>query len=178
MTKLIKTTPKLKPTLYWAYGSNLNVASMKQRCPRARPLKPFILGDLELVFRGVADVRIVKSSDAVTPGGLWRITPACEASLDGYEGVASGFYIKRYFQIELNGKKEVVLFYQMRTKHGIVPPSEGYYNTILRGYRDFNLPVGFLEEALEKSWDRKAWTPELRRRWRDKGQQSMAKNGD
>lgn len=168
---------KLRPTLYWAYGSNLSKENMSRRCPDAKLVKPFILGQLELVFRVAADVRVVKDDDAITPGGLWKITPACEAALDFAEGVAKGTYIKRYFQINHAGKKHTVLFYQMRTHRGIIPPTVEYYNVIAQGYRDFGLPIGFLEEALEKAWNQKTWTPELMRRWRDKGRPEMMRNG-
>jgi hypothetical protein len=177
MTKLIKPSRenyhKLKPSFYWAYGSNLSKANMKKRCPEAKPVKPFILGQLELTFRGVADVKVSRDESHITPGALWRITRKCEEALDQFEGVAQGRYIKRYFQIVHGGKKRVVLFYQMRMKHGVLPPTEEYYNKIAQGYLDFNLPIGFLEEALGKSWDNKSWTPELRRRWRDRGQPTM-----
>jgi hypothetical protein len=41
--------------LYFAYGSNLNIAGMAQRCPAAKPVSRFLLPNARLVFRGVAD---------------------------------------------------------------------------------------------------------------------------
>ena len=38
--------------LYFAYGSNINLQQMEQRCPAARPVGPVILDGYELRFRG------------------------------------------------------------------------------------------------------------------------------
>jgi gamma-glutamylcyclotransferase len=157
---------------YWAYGSNLNVAHMRVRCPKARKVRSLVLKDGALVFRGVADVQGRRGS--FVPGGLWRITAECEQSLDRYEGVSSGFYEKRYFAIKIGGKVEDVLFYKMRSR-GIYPPSQSYLSTIMQGYEDFELDPAFLRAALEEAWSKKRKTPEIRHRIKRRGLPSLAK---
>ena len=51
-------------------------------------------------------------------------------------------YQKLYFK--MNGKD--VLTYQMN-RTNFAPPYQGYYDTILQGYKDFNLNTKFLELA-------------------------------
>lgn len=160
-------------TLYWAYGSNLNVAHMASRCPKAKKLGRLFVTDAALVFRGVADVTVLEGS--VVPGGLWRITRECEAALDRYEGVASRFYLKRYLRVKVEGKKQDVLFYQMRMSTGVQPPFESYLDTIAQGYKDFDLPLDLLSYAVERSWTDKDLTPILRKRWQDRGSPSLAR---
>ena len=41
-----------KPTLYIAYGSNLNMPQMANRCPTAEVVGASQLKDYELLFRG------------------------------------------------------------------------------------------------------------------------------
>lgn len=65
---------------YFAYGSNLNVAQMAQRCPGAKPLGCIKLPGWKLVFRGVADA--IQEPGAFCYGGIWRITPEDEAALE------------------------------------------------------------------------------------------------
>ena len=77
---------------YFAYGSNLNVAQMAQRCPGAKLLGRIKLPGWKLVFRGVADA--IQEPGAFCYGGVWRITPEDEAALDTYEGVRHGLYRK------------------------------------------------------------------------------------
>lgn len=156
-------------TLYWAYGSNLNVAAMDERCPGAHKLRALKLPEFALVFRGVADV--VHRKGARAYGGLWWINHRHEATLDTYEGVNSGFYLKRYAKLHFEGIKEPVrtLYYQMSMRRGVMPPSEPYLNTIAQGYRDFGLPLEALEAALQEAWEDKKVTPVLRVRHARRG---------
>jgi gamma-glutamylcyclotransferase (GGCT)/AIG2-like uncharacterized protein YtfP len=87
---------------YFAYGSNLNKQQMSWRCPGARPIGKLVLPNARLVFRGVADVEY---DDALSvQGGLWKITRACERTLDRYEGVKSGLYRKENIQVNVEGQ--------------------------------------------------------------------------
>lgn len=160
-----------KRQLYWAYGSNLNITQMKARCPAAEPVAPLTLPRAILRFRGVADVAFHEA--AKCHGGLWRITPTCEAALDIYEGVAGGLYEKRYILLRVEGRVERCLLYKM-LQRGIMPPSEGYLEIIARGYQDFGLPLERLDRAVEHSWNRKDKTPALRRSYRRRGSPELA----
>lgn len=79
-------------TLTFAYGSNLDPAQMRSRCPSARPLAIGTLPRHELVFRGasarwggaVASVRAVK--DGAVRGVLYALRPDDLAALDRFEG--------------------------------------------------------------------------------------------
>lgn len=170
---------------YWAYGSNLCIAAMKERCPAAEPVGRMMMPSGRLVFRRVADV--IKEVDAEVPGALWRITGACELALDGYEGVRTyrgedvGLYNKRYVLIEIGGRRYDCLFYQMNQGYrdkplGIFPPSEDYVGIIRQGYRDFKLPVAYLDDAIGRSWEEKAPTEDDLRRHKKKGSPTLAKH--
>lgn len=152
--------------LYWAYGSNLDPRQMRLRDPGAKRVGPLTL-DGRLVFRNVADV--VHDEDHRVAGGIWRITRQGERNLDQFEGVATGYYKKRYLRAKVKGVSEDVLFYKMGTKFGIMPPTETYFNTILAGYRYFELDERLLVEALHESWDDKKMTQALRERRHRKG---------
>jgi gamma-glutamylcyclotransferase (GGCT)/AIG2-like uncharacterized protein YtfP len=159
---------------YWAYGSNLSERQMNKRCPRAIKYGPMSVKDCALVFRGVADVTLREGS--TTPGGLWQITAECERELDVFEGVASRIYMKRYFRISIEGKKYTCLFYQMRSKEGIMPPSETYLDTIVRGYADFELCLDPLDVALQESWGNKQLTEHLLDRHERRGSPRLARS--
>lgn len=150
--------------LYWAYGSNLCLEHMKHRCPRARPIRSMTVTNAALVFRHVADV--ITREDSFVQGGLWRITPECEAALDRYEGVASRMYRKCYLDVipTAKKKKEKCLYYEMTATRGIYPPGQGYLNTIIQGYKDFGLDLEDLNLAVQESWGEKKPTEEIRAR--------------
>lgn len=142
-------------TLYFAYGANLNIDNMEYRCPNARPLCTMNLPDWRLVFRGVADIERSKGSSV--SGLLWEITDECEQALDIFEGFPT-LYRKEYFNIKLSGamrrdfgKTATVMFYAMN-RTGYQEPSLPYYECILDGYKQNDMVLKPLKEALEHSW--------------------------
>lgn len=44
----------MSETLYFAYGSNINLNQMAVRCPDAQVVEPAVLENYELLFRGNA----------------------------------------------------------------------------------------------------------------------------
>jgi gamma-glutamylcyclotransferase (GGCT)/AIG2-like uncharacterized protein YtfP len=149
---------------------------MKVRCPAARKACKLILPHGRLIFRGVADVDIVKDDpDAKIQGGLWEITPECEKALDRFEGVAGGFYEKRYMLLRVNNEKRRCLFYKKRS-NGVMRPYGGYYETILKGYEDFGLDVTFLKEALDHAYENENLTPDMLRRWNSMGRPELTRS--
>lgn len=149
-------------SLYFAYGSNLSIRRMQNRCPAATPLHKFKLEDSKLVFRGVADCPRVEGS--VCYGGLWRITAECEESLDRYEGVHGGFYRKDYIPLNPGEFEDSHLMLYVMNSTGVFPPAHSYLETIAQGYRDFQLPMADLKEAVAYSHDHRSPSgAELRR---------------
>jgi AIG2-like family len=141
-------------SLMIAYGSNINKAQMRRRCPTARPLGKFLLRDARLVFRGVADLEYI--AGAQVPCALWMINADDEAALDMYEGIATGTYFKtREIKIEYAGKRRAPVLYLMNSE-GVYPPSQAYVDTIRQGYRDFKMNESFLDEAIRRSFLDKA----------------------
>lgn len=158
--------------LYFAYGSNLNLAHMKVRCPNARALGKLTLHDAKLVFRGVAD--IIYHEGGGVPGGLWKITSTDEAALDRYEGIGSGMYRKEYVPISgVEGETEL-MYYAMNSE-GIFPPSQFYLDTLIQGYEDFGLPQKYLAKAVAESWKDKRPSYRERQRYRRTGRPPLAK---
>lgn len=135
--------PKTK--LYFAYGSNLNLPQMYERCPDARLIKTIKLNDWKLVFRCVAD--IIPTKGGAIYGAIFRITERCEEALDRYEGFPI-MYKKRMIRIKINGKTERIMFYEMTKKAPESSPSRGYFSAVLDGFRDCNLPLKSLLSAV------------------------------
>jgi gamma-glutamylcyclotransferase (GGCT)/AIG2-like uncharacterized protein YtfP len=137
---------------YFAYGANLNRASMRRRCPNAVALKSLYLRDWQLAFSGVATVLPAKGHSV--PGALWQITDECEASLDHFEGFPD-LYRKHYLKQDGHS----IMFYVMNTD-SVSPPASSYLSTIREGYNDWWLPTTALEQAVQESYSRVADTTE------------------
>jgi hypothetical protein len=148
---------KYRPYKYMAYGSNMNLEQMEHRCPSARISNPafIMLKDYRLVFKTFAD--IIPAPGMSVPIALWDIIRGNENTLDRYEGFNvkypnAGFYKKLYWGSKDAPKKHKFMAYVMTEGHNFIsPPSENYFQSVLRGYEDFGIDPAPLYEALEHS---------------------------
>ena len=127
--------------LYAAYGSNLNKAQMKKRCPDSSPYTWINLKNWRLVFKGVADIENNNNSNLLL--GLYKITDNCEKKLDGYEEYPA-IYKKHYFSQEVNGKKADIMLYIMNDKFSYSVPSQKYFKIIKEGYQNWGFKTDLL----------------------------------
>ena len=139
-------------TIYLAYGSNLNLRQMAQRCPYAVPLGVATLSDYRILFRG-GDHSAVATVEPF-PGGtvpvlLWEITPRDEEALDRYEGWPH-LYRKETVTVELDGKLMETMVYIMN-RGQLGQPSSYYLNAIMEGYASAGFDTAVLDEALAVS---------------------------
>ena len=133
--------------IYLAYGSNLHIEQMQQRCPTAEVLGTSTLHGYRLVFNGVATIE--PDPDRSVPVLLWDIKPADEIPLDRYEGYPR-LYRRETVQVELDGRTVDAMAYIMNPK-GIAPPSPYYYDVIRKGYEMNGLDIEVLEQARQES---------------------------
>ena len=144
---------KTVPAYYFAYGSNLNKAQMRLRCPGSTAIGLFSLEGYQLVFRRVADVAPAEGQTAF--GALYTITKSDELTLDRYEGFRQsapdrGKYRKVVLELTVAGLPASVMFYVMNST-SISPPDPHYYSVIHEGYLDWQIDVASLEEARRRS---------------------------
>ena len=137
------------PTLYGAYGSNLNLAQMRYRCPSAKPAGRVLVRDWRLTFQGVASIEPMKFR--TLPLGLWDVSSQIDRdALDSYEG------FPRHYRREVmalrcsNGQALRVVIYLM-TGGYLHQPSDRYLDSILDGYEAWKLPVAAVDQALDDS---------------------------
>ena len=140
---------------YIAYGSNLNLPQMNNRCPDSVPVGTAVLKDWELVFRFHATIE--PKDGASVPVVIWAISDIDERRLDRYEGFPK-YYRKEYMtvpMVELRTRKrrEVrAMVYIMVEGHSpVMAPSGDYYNVIAEGYEHFKLNDKILWKALDES---------------------------
>ena len=145
----------MKTKVYLAYGSNLNIAQMRYRCPLARPLATTILKGWELTFRGNNNhgvATIEKNKDSNVAALLWQITSSCEKSLDIYEGFPH-LYRKETLTVKHEGKTIKTMVYILNEGPSLASPSASYFNTILSGYRSCNLDETIFFNAVHKTME-------------------------
>ena len=129
---------KMEHAMYFAYGSNMNLDQMAYRCPAAEAVCTAKLEGYELFFagrpgNGVASIRPKQGGTVV--GVLWKLTEACEKSLDHYEGFPALYGKETVRVCGSAGTEYRVMAYTMQEPYSRIPamPSMGYLAGILAG---------------------------------------------
>jgi len=136
---------------YLAYGSNLNLENMMNRCPSAKIIGTIMLNDYRLVYKGKNDnysyLTIERCDGYSIPMAVYEITLTDLLSLDDYEGYP-WLYSKSYVPLNIEGKKRKALIYIMNLDFDYHLPSQEYIDICMEGYEDFEFDKNILEQAL------------------------------
>lgn len=117
--------------LYFAYGSNMCLEQMKNRCPAAKVVGKIRLEGFEFIICSKGYATILPNPNSYIEGLVWELTEACEQSLDVYEGISEGLYTKEYFQHEDFGIQEILVYIAAdRTRS--LKPRPGYFERIIK----------------------------------------------
>ena len=137
--------PLLRP--YFAYGSNMCLDQMRQRCPDAKWVGVARLAEYRFHINGRGYASIQPSPEHVVFGLLWRISDADEKTLDQYEDYPAGLYGKLDVSLRMmgDGRSDSAMTYIAANKeHGV--PREGYLEGILRAADHLLLPDHYQRE--------------------------------
>lgn len=138
----------MEKLLYAAYGSNMNMKQMSQRCHRAVDRGIGIIKNYEMYFsyKGVANIQPDKGNHV--PVVVWELTKDCEIALDYYEGYPH-LYIKKIVPVTWNGIDQDMMVYILKEPYNRVTakPSKSYFNCIKEGYFTHCLDLDKLDDA-------------------------------
>ena len=130
---------------YFAYGSNMVVSQMAERCPGAKLSGIARLENHMFLIneRGVAT--IVPKQGSNVYGLIWDITEECKEALDKWEGVSKGHYYENYVLVDSQeGEKIRCLAYiATNSKPGVSRP--GYIEKIVAAAEEQGLPGAYVE---------------------------------
>ena len=133
--------------LYFAYGSNMDVAAMAARCPRSVALGRARLIRHRLTLMREGWLTAVRDPRATVHGILWNLSLADVPALDRYEGVSTGLYRKALQAVATEtGAKRALVYFGANAGPGAAPP--GYIEAIVAAARHWGLPFAELEAFL------------------------------
>lgn len=152
---------------YAAYGSNLSLSQIVRRCPSADIKGQGTLRNAKLVFAYY--LGIAESEGSSVPVAVYTMTAADVAAMDRHEGLGRGTFTgtgqygyERYLvTVEINGEA-VRCFTYVKRDNELEEPSEGYYQTCLAGYADWNFDTRRLRHARDdarKNGKRRTYSP-------------------
>ncbi len=140
--------------LYFAYGSNLLSARLRERTPSARSLGVARLAHYELRWHktgkdgsGKCDVVHVPGSGSEVLGVVYEIALAEKPALDQAEALGIG-YAAREVAVQLDGKELRALAYVALEVDPAAVPFEWYKALVVAGAKEHGLESGYVR-ALE-----------------------------
>lgn len=131
--------------LYFAYASNLSKEYMLSRCPEAIPIKKAVLKDYKLTFNQLAD--IVESKGQNVLGAIYVISKQELVDLDRLEGYPD-LYDRISVEVEDDKGNQYEAFAYIMVEKNIELPPDHYYNILVEGYEDWDLPIEYLNKAI------------------------------
>jgi gamma-glutamylcyclotransferase (GGCT)/AIG2-like uncharacterized protein YtfP len=145
--------------LYFAYGSNMDWAQMKKRCPSATFVGIARLADHRLAFTRKSDQRGCGVADAVPEAGhsvwgvVFQVSELDVGALDRSEGYHPGreknSYWRRECMVFLDGDESrpvTVQAYFAERQPSPPLPDQAYKTQILAGARFWHLPPDYIAE--------------------------------
>jgi gamma-glutamylcyclotransferase (GGCT)/AIG2-like uncharacterized protein YtfP len=135
-------------TVYFAYGSNMDVVQMGRRCPSSEYVGLGRLANHRFIInaRGVATV--IPDATGHVEGVLWHLANDDELTLDEYEGVPT-YYQRQQASVETNSAEIQALIY-IANESTVGPPRSGYMERIVAAAKQHGVGPIYLAEL--KQW--------------------------
>ncbi|WP_293868426.1 gamma-glutamylcyclotransferase [uncultured Alsobacter sp.] len=131
--------------LYFAYGSNMDRAAMRQRCPASRPVGVAKLPRHRFLINADGYATVARDPRGTVLGVVWDLALSDVTALDRYESIGTGLYTKINQPVVLPGGAKRALIYVGRSARP-GKPRPGYLEGVLAAARDWGLPDGYLYE--------------------------------
>jgi len=146
----LATRMQTLPLPYFAYGSNMDPAQMRVRCPGARVVGTATLANHRWIINSAGYATVIPSPGHTVYGVLWELTPAHLATLDEYEGLPEDIYWRTEIMVdsltELKPVRAIIYFARSEIPGQPVPD---YTEHIIRTARDFVFPESYVRELAQ-----------------------------
>ena len=140
-------------TLNFAFGSNMDLAQMHERCPHSTLVGTAILPEWRFRITRHGYATVVPETGAAVHGVLWNLALPDEARLDAYEGIAEGLYSKLHLPVKApDGRALMAMVYVMNDAEP-GDPMPGYLEDVMAAAKGHGFPQTYLEELA-------GWRPE------------------
>ena len=136
--------------LYFAYGSNMDLVQMADRCPNSATIGTAELPFHRFMINSYGGATVVPDPASAVHGLLWNITEEDERALDRYEGVRRGIYRRDFVDVVLpDGRKARALIY-IGTNTDPGTARNGYMEKVYSAAQGCGLPKFYMDQL--KAW--------------------------
>lgn len=144
-----------KRSYYIAYGSNMDINQMKERCPDSKFIGTSELKNYQLNFRKSCSnyfATLDRKEGSSVPAVIWSVSKDDEKRLDRFEGVAINCYYKITIEIDVGGDIVEGLCYLIDESRDEGKPPLNYINILKDAYARFNFNASQLHYLANKEY--------------------------
>jgi gamma-glutamylcyclotransferase (GGCT)/AIG2-like uncharacterized protein YtfP len=150
--------------LYFAYGANMDLAGMAERCPLSRPLGRARLARHRLLIMAGGFASVAPDPRASVHGVLWDLALRDVRALDQFEDVSRGLYKKVQLPVlrEPSGSARALVYVGRWTQPGA--PAPEYLAGVIAAARHWALPAGYVAflESLGRGASEESAAPSMK----------------
>lgn len=129
--------------LYFAYGSNMDLAAMKSRCPASTLVGPARLARHRVIINQDGYATVVRDPKETVHGLLFDIALSDVPALDRYEGIARGLYSKALQPVlTAEGPRKALIYIGRNAMPGV--PKPGYLEGVVAAAAGAGLPSAYV----------------------------------
>lgn len=147
----------MKSVVMFAYGSNLDRAQMRERCPDATPVGRAMLRGYRIAFAGASRrwdgggvATLLPARGSNVSGVLYELSDESLAVLDSYEGHPN-FYIRcRVCVADEWARRRFAQTYSLPPQPETLPATR-YLRRIIRAYERLGFNLAALQDALRSA---------------------------
>ncbi len=129
--------------LYFAYGLNMDPIGMADRCPNSKPLGPARLPRHRFIVTTDGYASVIRDPREEVHGMLWDCSLGDVRTLDKFEDIASGLYVKISQPVIVPGGAKRALVYVGRSG-SVGRPKPGYMETVVAAAKHWSLPEAYI----------------------------------
>ena len=147
-------------SLVFAYGSNLDRAQMRHRCPGAVRVARATMSGYRLAFTGYSRTwqgpvaTIIPEPGALVEGVLYRLAPGELRVLDRYEGHPRSYRRHRRIVRDARGQRHRAHVYVLPPDGELASPSMPYLSVIWRAYQRLGFDKTLAPAKVGSTWRR------------------------
>ncbi|HEX2552836.1 MAG TPA: gamma-glutamylcyclotransferase family protein [Microvirga sp.] len=140
--------------LYFAYGSNMDLAAMGARCPASKSVGVARLVRHRFVVTTDGYASVIRDPRRAVWGLLWDLALGDVPALDRWESLSTGLYAKTVQPVLTpQGPRRAILYVARATRPG--RPEAGYMEGVVAAAEAAGLPEDYRREL-------EGWLPGLR----------------
>lgn len=131
---------------YFAYGTNLNIKQMSERCPYAEFISQAEVSGYKFIFNSRGTATIIPAEGFKVYGVLYEIDKKCLKELDKYEGVSKGVYNREETEVISKDGEQVRAIVYIANDSTEGSPRKDHWDKILEGAQENNLPDEYIKD--------------------------------